>query len=257
VRDVPPLSWLLTAARDAGRLVVLVADHGHVIERGGHMRTRGTTGGERWAAADRPPAEGEILLAGPRVLTSDHRAVLCWNERVRFSPPKHGYHGGASPQEVLVPAVVLAPGLPDALQGWAEAPYDPPAWWTGDAEAAPPEATAGTQLTMQPAPAAGTTWLQTLMASPVLGEQRGRYPRPAVPDEILRAVLGALHAAGGTLLFPALARAAALAPQRLRGTLAAMGLLLNVEGYQALEVDDASGTVRLHRPILDEQFGLE
>ena len=59
VRDVPPLSWLLTAARDAGRLVVLLADHGHVIERGGQMRTRGTTGGERWAASERAPQDGE------------------------------------------------------------------------------------------------------------------------------------------------------------------------------------------------------
>jgi len=258
VRDVPPLSWLLTAAFDAGRLVLLVADHGHVLERGGQMRSKGPGGGgDRWTPGDRTPQPGEVLVEGTRVVTEDHRAVLAWDERVRYGPPKHGYHGGASPQEVLVPTVVLAPGLTEGIEGWSEAPYDPPAWWTG---AAPPAVDARpvveqAQLTLEPVPEAGSRWLDELLTSSLLAEQRRRYPRPPVRDEVLRAVLAALDAAGGTMLLPALAGAAAIVPERLTGTLAAIRLLLNVEGYQALEVDDASGTARLHRAILDEQFG--
>jgi hypothetical protein len=250
VRDVPLLSWLLTAGQEAERLVVLVADHGHVIERGGEMRARGGTGGERWASAERTPRAGEILIEGRRVLASDRRAVLCWDERVRFSPPKHGYHGGASPQEVLVPTVVLAPGVIDPPDGWAEAPYDPPAWWSGVETAPPAQARSEAQLSFDAA-----DWIDELLTSDVLAEQRRRYPRPAVPDSMLRTVLAALDAAGATLLAPALAQAASVSPPRLRGLLAAMQLLLNVEGYQVLEFDDASGTVRLHRAVLAEQFG--
>jgi hypothetical protein len=257
IRDVPPLSWLLTAAREADRLVVLLADHGHVIERGGQMRARGVPGGERWASAEREPQPGELLVEGTRVLVPGGKAVLCWDERVRFSPPKHGYHGGASPQEVLVPTVVLAPGLVEGVDGWTEAPYDPPAWWTAaPTVAAPPAGPAG-QLRLDAPPQTPThpVWLGELLAGDVLAEQRRRHPRPAVGDETLRAVLGSLASAGGTLLLPALAQAVALSPQRLRGTLAAISMLVNVDGYQALEVDDGSDTVRLHQAVLAEQFG--
>lgn len=52
---------------------------------------------------------------------------------MRYAPRKHGYHGGASPQETLAPLLVLAPGLTEPIAVWRQAPYDPPDWWTGQA----------------------------------------------------------------------------------------------------------------------------
>jgi len=44
---------------------------------------------------------------------------------------------------------------------------------------------------------------------------------------------------------------------RLRGILAGVQRLLNVDGYQVLAVDDFSGTVALNRQLLNMQFQLE
>jgi hypothetical protein len=135
LHSLRPLSWLLDAAAEAGRLVVLTADHGHVVDGGiGVSRPlRGADGGERWRVSPPPPGAGEVEIAGPRVLAGDGRVVMAFDERLYFGAKKHGYHGGAVPQEVLVPVVVLARQLP---AGWRWAPLNPPVWWTGDA---PPE----------------------------------------------------------------------------------------------------------------------
>ncbi|MEN3284733.1 MAG: hypothetical protein V7607_5873 [Solirubrobacteraceae bacterium] len=271
VREIVPLRWLLDAARDATRLVVLLSDHGHVLERGGSLRPKGAVGGERWAAATRAAEQGEVLVEGPRVLVDGGRALLAWDETVRYAPKKHGYHGGASAQEVLVPAIVLAPTLPEPLDGFVEAPYDPPAWWTGittapvaaAASVVPPspQPAPGQQLSMDaasasPTPASAPGWIDSLLASPTFAAQSARAARTPLSDERVRSILAALDVRDGTMLHAALAQAIGVAPARLGTTLAVLRLVLNVEGYDVLEVDDASDTVRLHRDVLFEQFGL-
>lgn len=263
IRDIVPLRSLMSAARDAGRLVVLCSDHGHILEHASSARSHGGTGGERWAAADRPAQAGEVLVEGPRMLAGAGRALLAWSETVRFTnAKKHGYHGGASAQEVLAPLVVLAPTLPEAIAGWAEAPYDPPAWWTGaqaPAPSPPPapvgEPTANQQLSLD-APAAAPDWIGRLMASAAYADQRARVTRTPLPDERVVELLIALDARDGTILSPALAQAVGIAPLRLGGTLAALRGLLNYDGYDVLEVDEVSDTVRLRRDVLFEQFEL-
>ena len=263
IRDIVPLRALLTAARDAGRLVVLLSDHGHVLEHGTTLR-QVKDGGERWAPGTRPAEEGEVLVEGPRVLVGGGRALLAWSEALRFGPKKHGYHGGASAQEVVAPAFVLAPTLPEPIDGWVEAPYDPPAWWTGVEPVAaalapaPDEPKPGEQLTIAaPAPSAAPDWVAQLLASPTYAEQRGRATRTPLADDRVVAILGALAARDGTMLRPTLAQAIGVAPLRLGGLLAALRGLLNYDGYDALEVDEASDTVRLRKDVLIEQFGLE
>src|SRR5690606_31339936 len=53
-----------------------------------------------------------------------------FDERLRYGPLKAGYHGGASPTEVVVPVVVLVPGQ-DAPEGTdlRLAPPQTPRWW--------------------------------------------------------------------------------------------------------------------------------
>ena len=73
------------------------------------------------------PSDGEVRVAGPRVLMHDGDAVLAVDERLRYGPLKAGYHGGAAPAEVVVPLHVLTPSEPPA--GWAAGAPQTAVWW--------------------------------------------------------------------------------------------------------------------------------
>src|SRR6185437_14982602 len=69
------LAPLLHAARNAGRTVVITADHGHLIEYGTSAKVdRANTYGQR-AHGDfaRVDPDREVVVEGPRVLTADNR----------------------------------------------------------------------------------------------------------------------------------------------------------------------------------------
>lgn len=264
---VPLLRLLLDEARDAGRIVVLASDHGHVIDHGGVSIDGGAEHGERYRSAAQPAGDAEQLVEGTRVLAYGGRCVLAVDEAVRYSPRKHGYHGGGSPQEVLAPLLVLAPGLAEGLDGWTETAYDPPSWWTSQPAPVPKAAPAplppieapGGQLTFDtPAAAAPETpsWIAELLAAETFAAQRAAAKRSQVSDERIVAILSALDGAGGLLLQDALAQRVGIAPLRLRGTLAVMRQLLNVDGYPVLSIDEVAGDVTLSIALLREQFGL-
>ena len=95
---VKHLAPLLDRARHAGRIVVLTADHGHIVERRqGTQRAYPGISSGRSRAATEPAGDGEMLVAGPRVLRHDGRAVLAVDEHLRYGPLKAGYHGGGRP----------------------------------------------------------------------------------------------------------------------------------------------------------------
>ena len=63
-----PLQFLLSAAYEAGRIVVIAGDHGHILERGSELRSD-DSGGSRWRLPGRDPAQAdEVLVEGSRVL---------------------------------------------------------------------------------------------------------------------------------------------------------------------------------------------
>lgn len=112
-----PVRWLAQAAAEVGRVVVLVSDHGHVLERGSRVVHTTEGGGERWRPAGTPD-DDEVLVDGPRVLLGDGRVVVPATEELRYIPErKHGYHGGLTPAEVLCTLAVLAP-RGRAVAGW-------------------------------------------------------------------------------------------------------------------------------------------
>ena len=77
-----------------------------------------------------PPAEGEVELAGPRVVASDNRIVALWDPWLRYRPGKAGYHGGASLAEVTIPLLAfLLPNVSDPPAGWAPIEGRQPDWW--------------------------------------------------------------------------------------------------------------------------------
>jgi hypothetical protein len=268
---VAPLPWLLDAARAAGRAVVLTSDHGHIRERGTEFRNPGAVG-ERHRSDDRPAESGEILIEGPRVVTASHRVVVPWTERLRYGMRKNGYHGGATPQEVLVPlSVVVWPTVgPDgtrlvALEGWKAIPAHVPEFWNDDARAAAtpvaatraPAVTASTQMDLPVmAPSSSKSdWLDRLFASRLFQAQ-AEHAKRGLPqdDSVIRAILSALGGRGDRMTRAALAREIDVPEFRLRGLLIALCRLLNIEGYPVLRVDESSDTIVLDRALLEKQF---
>lgn len=271
-----PLTWLLDAAAEAGRLVVLTADHGHVLDRGRSIaKPQQTDGGERWRRATSPPEDGEVAVAGPRVVLGDGHVVLPVDDRIRYGPPKHGYHGGATPEEVLVPVEVLARRLPN---GWTYEPLAPPDWWTRrstlDAvkEAPAPTRLPGRRKTddqptlfepaADPVPSgdpvisSARTWVDALLASTTFEAHRSavRLPRP-LPNDRLRRYLDAIAGNGGTISLPALSNITGEPGGSLRMTLSVVQRLVNLDGADILGVRDDLVTCNIE--LLALQFDLD
>lgn len=127
--EIRVLPVLLHEARINRRTVVLISDHGHVLDCGMQMQPQ-DDGGERWRTATSEPNDGELLLQGPRVvLPETHQLIAPWSEKLRYVPRRNGYHGGISPQEMVIPIAVLS-SQDTPPKGWTEATPDLPQWWT-------------------------------------------------------------------------------------------------------------------------------
>ena len=265
---VPLLRLLLDEARNAARIVILASDHGHVLDHGGQSRNGGPEHGERYRSTAQAAGDGEQLVEGARVLAAGGRCVLAVDEGIRYSNArKHGYHGGGSPQEVLAPLLVLAPGLADGLDGWVETGYDPPAWWTGAGSPGahgPSRACHRGRRTERPTDTQRTDARRRLGR---LGSRSCSVPRPSRPNVPRRVAArfprseSSRSSRRSTTPAASYCRMRSLAGStsrrvRLRGTLAVMRQLLNVDGYPVLSVDEDTGDVVLDVALLREQFGL-
>ncbi|MFZ0160083.1 MAG: BREX-2 system phosphatase PglZ [Kineosporiaceae bacterium] len=288
------LKPLLDRARRAGRIVVLTADHGHVVERReGRMqaypgissgRSRPATGPD---GAPAPLGDGEVLISGQRVLEHGGRAILAVDERLRYGPLKAGYHGGAAPAEVVVPVAFLVPGaIPEGVD-LELAPPQEPGWWHSPVSSAPPLVATPTPVkaraaraTRRPEPdpsallfdfdtppvallaeptATGASVFASLaddvLRSPVFAAQRTIAARVKTTDDKLRALLTALLGASGNRLAPTQAALALNVPViALRGEILHAQQLLNVESYPVLHLDADGVTVVLDEQLLREQF---
>jgi len=278
---VKHLQPLLASALSAGRTVVLTADHGHVVERReGQMRSVPEMTSGRSRAATPPPTEDEVLIRGARVLRPEGAAVLPLTERLRYGPLKAGYHGGATPAEVVVPVIALIPGpeAPDGT-GLTLAPPQEPLWWSVTPGSAPsvkiaaqPESPRRTtsrppeQDAMlfdlpvdQPAVQATTPHMASLgtavVSSSTYAQQRAVAGRIALTDEQVSAAVEALAAAPGSrLAAPSLAGVLGLPSAAVRGAIAQLQHLLNVESYPVLRSEGPTAILDLQ--LLREQFGI-
>jgi hypothetical protein len=198
--------------------------------------------------------------------------VAPWSEQVRYTRRKAGYHGGATSQEMLVPISIWAP-WDRQLTGWQVIREDPPRWWTPEPPAEAPavpeparrprtRAAFDTQASLfaeppgaEPAPAA-TGWIAALLASDVYAAQRTLAGRLAPADDAVRAFLALSDRHHGRIPRGALARALGQPEIRIRGLLAVLQRLLNVDGYPIVAVDDASDLVVVQHDLLRRQFQL-
>lgn len=270
LENVTVLRQLLEAARESGRVVVMTSDHGHVLDHDMEYRN-GSGDNERFRPGSGTAAADEVRVSGPRVLTDDGAAVLPWSEKVRYCPKKVGYHGGGSPQEVIIPLGVFRfAGESQAIPGWRESPQRDPAWWRLTSGAEQPPAAKPAKSEPGPVRDLFTPKTETrraekthaddalfaLFRSPTFGQMRKRAGRTALSDEQLGELLRVLEAAGGQQMFERLAQQLRIPAIRLRGFLAGAQKLLNVDGYPVLSVDHASRTVRLDRASMKQQFEL-
>lgn len=285
---VKSLSALLFEARSAGRLVLLASDHGHVLERGGEMRSDGE--GERWRVPGPPPGEGELAVSGERVLgASGGEIIALWSERFRYGMKKNGYHGGISPQEMIIPMALLKPVQREKHpQGWAERLRYLPSWWEEETvEAAPeiepvsappvaraPEPPSRGQLplfqgprrepepppvpeTAPEAPSAPPSWPDRIAGTAIYRSQKAIAGRAPLGDNEVRKFLHIMDRRGGTVTAAVLSRELGIHAFRLRGWLASLQRLLNVEGYAILARDEANETITLNIELLKRQFEVE
>lgn len=288
LEDLHTLVPLLEAARTYGWAVIISADHGHVLAQpddgGAGTFERGGSGGERWRVADRPAGATEVVLRGPRVKLGGEAGVLApWEDDYRYGAKAGGYHGGATPEEVLVPVAAYLPAGMDVPSGWQPVAEVPPLWWdlvadareTGSASALTPtpkprkrstkrvdeSQTAMFDLsTADPVPAAQAdpAWLDALLASEVWEVQKKVVAgRAQLAPERVRAVLATASRRGGVASFAEIAAGTGMPTTRLPGFLAMLSRVLNVDGYAVLEVDVPAHEVRLSLPLLSQQFALE
>jgi len=279
LEDLRLLLPLLREAREARRVVVVTADHGHLLEDG----TTQVPGGQsdRWRRGGSATSPSELLVSGGRVVTSDgtNTVVCLWSESSRYAGRKNGYHGGLSPQEMTVPLSVFVP-VGAALSGWSPAPPAEPEWWElppilhaqkPPVPASPPQPARKKPVSIDaqaalfaaldlPLPVAeeapADDWIASLLASPIYASQRQLAARVALPDDKMRLLLEALSERGGKLSRNALANRLSIAEMRLSGLLSAVRRLLNVDQMPVLGVDEAAGTVELNIALLQQQFNL-
>jgi len=279
LEDLRLLLPLLREAREARRVVVVTADHGHLLEDG----TTQVPGGQsdRWRRGDSAASPSELLVSGGRVVTSDgtNTVVCLWGESSRYAGRKNGYHGGLSPQEMTVPLSVFVP-VGAGLNGWSPAPPTEPEWWelppilnaqTRPVPVSSPQPARKKPVSTDvqpglfapvdlPLPVAEEApvddWIASLLASPVYASQRQLAARVALPDDKMRLLLEALSERGGKLSRNALANRLSMPEMRLSGLLSAVRRLLNVDQMPVLGVDEAAGTVELNIALLQQQFNL-
>ena len=272
---IGPLGPLLKLARDSGRVVVLASDHGHVWHRP-DARHVPAEGGARWRPQGRALADDEILLSGGRVRDGlgGSSVVVPWSERVHYGRPQNGYHGGATPQEMVCPLVLLT-DQSSAYSGLYPCEHPDPEWWSAaPVKAAPVEEPPPARARSPKRPptlfdhirdeadvpvprkAEAGEWVARLFSSQVYKDQKELIRRHAPEDEVVRRALVVLEAGGGLMTPAAFSNASDIPAARLDGLIARIQRLLNVDGYEILSLNRSENKIELNVAKLKRQFDL-
>jgi hypothetical protein len=276
VSDVTFLPELLDAAFGYGRPVLLVSDHGHVLDRFPDIGPVAAPGAEsaRWRTGT--PEPGEVALAGPRVGEGGGAVVVPWRDDIRYTQRRSGYHGGASLSEMTVPALAFVPSVEHLPDGWRLLTADmvvPPWWEPASAKTTPvvevAEAPARSRKRKgaepegmvplfgePPAPgkaAPRPTVGAVVVASDTYEVQRAFVPKPP-NKEIVAAVIDALVDADGVLPLSTVATVAGRAARRPEFFAVTLERLLNVDQYPVVSLVDGDRRLKLDIELLRSQF---
>ena len=281
INRIAPLGALLRLARDSGRVVILASDHGHVWHRD-NAQQEPFTEGSRWRQDDGRCGEGEIVLSGKRVIPAK-KIIAPWSESIHYKRKQHGYHGGATPQEMVCPLVLLT-DKSSAYTGLQECAYPKPEWWAPAPTASPvlvesviqvtvpsgppmlfdihaeleepPKPKADTSHLNVPAVSSEETWIDRLIKSQAYKDQRAKVRRHALDDGTVRSSLQALVTNGCIMTPAAFANAASVSVARLDGIVANLRRILNVDGYEIITFSRYENRIELNISKLKRQFDL-
>lgn len=293
INRISPLGALLKLARDSGRVVVLTADHGHVWHRP-DAQIHHSEVSTRWRPIADNLHEGEIAITGERVRdeAGQHAVIVPWTETIYYKRQQNGYHGGATPQEMVCPLIILSDTKLDdernSHSGLFPCEYQKPEWWSSAPAASviveeptvivpvrtgPPtlfdklaeedRPSKGPRKPVEPVQPAVTTttgasaWIERLLSSQAYKDQRAFVRRHAPEDEVVRRCLAALDVQGGIMTPAAFSKAADVAAGRLDGLIARIQRLLNVDGYEILTFSRTEHRIELNVTKLKRQFDLE
>lgn len=277
VDEITYLRAVLDEARRGGRPVILTADHGHVLDRA-EAASAGPAESARYRQGK--PGPGEISVRGPRVLipgmdtrsAAGGEVVAAVDEAIRYTSRKAGYHGGASPAEVVIPVITLLPSDSLLPVGWWLYDHDShaPAWWNASARTTPPSAQPRQETKparRKRAESPGETALFDVTSAPDTAASLGarvtasarmtaqrQFLRRAPEEASVARLIDALTQAGGRLTVTEVAAATGESPVRMSGYLAHVTRLLNVDGYAVLQTRDDGRTVELNSDLLRQQF---
>jgi hypothetical protein len=271
------LGSLLKLARDSGRVVILASDHGHVWHRPDARKLSSETG-SRWRLNAGALDDGELAISGSRVRDGKdgNEVIVPWTEAIYYERQHNGYHGGATPQEMICPLVILTDKSSN-YSGLERCEYPKPEWWTSA-----PTATATVEVVVpkhpatlfddipeepeepvrpvqkaQPVPVPTKGWIKRLLSSQAYKDQKQMIRRHAPEDALVQKCIEALEASGGIMTPAAFVKVAELPPARLDPLIAQMKRLLNVDGYEILILNRNENKVELNVAKLKRQFDLE
>ena len=289
INRIGPLAAVLKLARDSGRVVILASDHGHVWHRPEAKLCSGDAGG-RWRSHAGQVQDGEIAITGTRVLAENgsHTVIVPWVETIYYGKQQNGYHGGATPQEMVSPLVILMDKT-STYSGLVACEYSKPEWWSAalapkdegerlkdesqksqphppaqrtlfDALPSPTTDSASEIAPIQPSAfslSPSAAWIERLLASQAYETQKSLVRRHAPEDELVRRCLTALDACGGIMTPTAFSKSANVPAARLDGLIALIQRVLNVDGYEILTFSRAENRIELNVVKLKRQFDLE
>lgn len=282
INRISPLGAVLKLARDSGRVVVLVSDHGHVWHRPDARLLEGEAG-TRWRPKTASVQEGEIVIAGSRVQDGfgQNAIVVPWVETIYYGRQQNGYHGGATPQEMVCSLVILT-DKSSAYSDLYPCEYPKPDWWSpapvATAVVEEPVIPTGPRTlfdhlpeeeerreerkhpeeTTQPIEAAKTSaWVEQLLSSQTYKTQKELVRRHAPDDQVVQRCLTALDSSGGIMTPAAFSKAANVPAGRLDGLIAVIQRVLNVDGYEILTFSRGENRIELNVAKLKRQFDLE
>ena len=92
--------------------------------------------GSRWRPNSGDVQDGEIVISGSRARddAGQNSVIVPWSETIYYKRQQNGYHGGATPQEMVAPLVILTEvdlnEKNDAYPGLFACEYAKPEWWS-------------------------------------------------------------------------------------------------------------------------------
>jgi hypothetical protein len=280
-RSIPVLERIVRICESSGRSIVLVSDHGHLVDEATEQLPVDAPGGgkvaSRWRPQAGPVRAGEVRAEGARVMATGGSCVIASDERVRYGSRHAGYHGGGTVQEISCPLHVLVHSSNAvALENWLPLDCAEPAWWGEEESSVPPPREVAPPVRAVPvgrrqaaadaamanglfATASPGMWIGALVASQTFRDQSARMGRVKLEDPDVCAMLEVFvrKAIPGSDVVQVTEQALASCIERsvvdTRRRVTMLKNLLNVDGYEVLSSPDRD-SLRLDIGLLKSQF---